>query len=416
MTQMNAEQSDTATGPRAPSERHVIRFVVLIVVSVGLILAGAICLIGPLLGSSSASGHSWQWTATGVGDVGGITYKCVLHGVGPNGLRVSKKVGTPISLTWVKPSFSDDIGRTVEVEASVPGASGAEEQAVRFFWQTKGTSTWESQAVHVPLGPKPTTVRFTLTASPSQIEQIAVQFPDARDDVVLRRVTIKSIGLLSRLKLALSQAWDREPFKNSSINFLRGPSILGYGINSYLVGVLAIGIGGVLLLIAFRSSRKYLPVLVGIVIFVWAAEDVRATWNLYRNANSEVEHFAKSDERTTTWAESLNALDIEPAASDAIAWAADLLKENADAGSTYCVISDDTFMVPHRLDYLVVPKLVKIDDCHDADFIVVLFSSGADYDADKQILTLPDNSKVSARPVAQMDFAYILHNNRSTAE
>lgn len=369
-------------------------------VGVALILIGAVLLVGPFAGSSAP----WDWQTKTLSDLEGAKINATPGGTGPEGVRLKRQGDRPVSLISPPLTLAPDVGRIVEVVASIPDAESASEQTVIFLWQTEETEGYRYEPALARLGPEPAIVRFSLSIPPEALHRIGFQFPDASSDVVIGRMAFPSLTLSERMALAASQATQREPFAAHSINFLRGPSILGNGVTSYLFGIMAMGAGIAMLIAGARRKRVSILVLVGVIVAVWALEDARATWNLRHNADEEIERFARAESRVDKWAIAQGSYEI--------AWVADLLIENADAGSTFCVVSDDAFTIPHRLAYLVAPKLAKVDDCKQAEFLIVIFSATARFDPEEQILTLPDESMIDARPVAQLsDYVYILRSN-----
>lgn len=374
-------------------------------VAIVLIVIGLAMVFGLLLVDR---GDAWEWSTKRLTDLEDAKINAALKGTTEAGVRLARQnPGRAVSLISPPLSLDDGVGRIVEVVASLPDAEASSDQSVVFLWQLKGRQDDGEQAgyqferTQARLGPTPTIVRFSLTVPPAELHRIGFQFADAQTDVVIERMAFPTLGVGERVSLARSQWLRPEPFELHSINFLRGPSILGISVNSYLFGLLAIGVGLVVLVAAIRQRSVCVTLLIGVIVAVWAIEDARATWNLSRNAGNEIRDFANSDDRVETWTLAHGSPEI--------AWAADLLVENADAGSSFCVISDDDFAVPHRLAYLVAPRLSRTHDCRKADFIVVMFSSTARFDPDEKILTLPDESMLDARPVAQLtDYVYIL--------
>lgn len=400
MTDSNVQQSEPAA---VPAGRSASPF--WLVVALGLIVVGLYMLLSPLFVSSRA----WDWTIDSFSDLQDAKIKAMLKGTSSDGVRLARQGDRPVSLISRQLELPDNTGSIAEVVVSLPDARQATQQRVVVLWPKPDDELYHFDTTQAMLGPEPTTVRFSLSVAPQAIRRIGFQFPDANGDVLIQRMGFPSLGVGERLGLAIGQAREGEPFQAYSINFLRGPSILGNSVTSYLFGLLLLCVGIAILVAAILRRRPRLAVVIVIVVGVWAIEDARATWNLVHNERKEAKQFEKLDSRVDKWAAAQGYYEV--------AWAGDLLAENADPGSTFCVVSDDTFAIPHRLAYLVAPRLAKIENCQIADFIVVLFSAGAHFDPDQQILTLPDESTISARPVAQLsDNAYILHNNRSKAE
>lgn len=391
------------TGPRTPAHRLSMMAGIL------LVIAGCLVLFLPLVGS----GASWTWNTKTLSNLEGAKINAMPQGTNSDGVRLAPQGTRPVSLISAPLMLGDDVGRIVEVAVSLPDAETPSMQTVNFLWQVRTLDkagkivepeNYQFEPTQAMLGKAVSVVRFSVTVPPEDLHRIGFQFPEAEGIVVIGRIAFPTLTFGERVSLAASQAIEGEPFAAHSINFLRGPSILGNSVNSLLMALVAIGAGIALLVAALRRRRVCAAVLVGLVIGVWAIEDARATLNLNRNATEEVERFAKAEKRVDVWMQAHGSYEI--------AWAADLLVENADPGLRFCVVSDDTFTVPHRLAYLVAPRLSIADDCKEADFIVVMFSSRARFDPDTQILTMPDDSMIDARPVAQLsDYCYILRRS-----
>lgn len=374
-----------------------------------LVLVGCLMLLLPLVGG----GASWTWNTKTLSDLQGAKINALPQGNTSDGVRLAPQGTRPVSLISAPLTLGSDVGRVVEVACLLPDAEKPSMQTVNFLWQVRTrdesgkiveAENYQFEPTQAMLGKTLSVVRFSVTVPPEDLHRIGFQFPEAEGSVVIARIAFPTLSLSERDSLAWSQAIEGEPFAAHSINFLRGPSILGNSINSLLVGLSAICLGVVLFVASLRRRRVRVAVVVGVVIGVWAIEDARATWNLNRNSKEEVGRFAKADKRVDVWTQAHGSYEI--------AWAADLLVENADPGLKFCVVSDDTFLVPHRLAYLVAPRLSIAEDCKEADFIIVMFSSRARFDPDTQILTMPDDSMIDARPVAQLsDYCYILRRN-----
>ncbi|GEM_PF-3274987 len=376
-----------------------------------LILAG--CLF-PLLVLMD-TGAAWTWDTKTLSDLEGAKINATPKGNTSEGVRLARQGARPVSLISPPLNLAPDVSHIAEVSVALPDAEAPTRQTVYFLWQVRaldadGTPTdaqaYKFDSTQAILGKDPAIVRFPVTVPPDSIHRIGFQFPEADGDVVIRRMAFPSLTMTERLAMAADQWAGREPFEPYSVNFLRGPSILGESAISVLALLIVVAAGFVLLMAGLRRRRLSIVAVIGIIVVVWAIEDARATRNLFENSREEVEQFSKLDQRVDRWARSHRSYEV--------AWAADLLVENTDPGMRYCVVtnSGDAFMIRHRLAYLVAPKLVETEDCASADLIVVIKSDGARYSPDDQILTLPDDTMIDARPVAQLaDHCYILRRN-----
>ncbi len=374
--------------------------------SVLAILAGLTLVVAPLL----TGGQPWAWTPTSMDDLDGARINASLHGVGPDGLRLSRQGSRAISLISPPMSLDDSVGTIIEIEAAAPmGAPDSDEEqparaTVVLLWQTAPAPEFKYEIAETTLGTAPTVVRFSLPVAPSRLHRLGVQFPTITGEVVVRRIAFPDLSVAQRARLAVHEFSAREPFAAHSINMIRGPSILGTSLNVVLVG-LAILLAGVAGFTQFLRGRRLPPhVVIACILLAWLVEDARATVNLAKNTRNDTAYF-----------ESLPSQDQRIAAAHGgyeIAWVHGLLRDHAKPGERFCLISDEDIARRHHLAYLLAPHIIHEDDCRRADYIVVILSSTTRFDPDKGILTLADQSTISATPVAQLsEYVYILRRS-----
>ena len=237
------------------------------------------------------------------------------------------------------------------------------------LWQTEAKESYHYRESTVRLSGTPTRLAFNLPDEPQKIHRLGVQFPDVDGPILIRSFEMPSLSLTDRLRLFAQQAGEREPLRTHSLNFLRGPSMLGHGLNYYLLALAAIAVGAYVAIRLGRLKQVDPRVLVGIALAAWIIADGQATANLDRNIVLDVRDFAgKSREQQIGQSEGAD-----------IAWAYQALLATCPEGETYSVISDDPFTPSRRLAYLLAPVRTQIEDGSKASFLVVMSASDADF-------------------------------------
>ena len=180
-----------------------------------------------------------------------------------------------------------------------------------------------------------------------------------------------------------------EPFRGHSINFLRGPFVLGHGLNYYFVSLVIVAVGVYFCRSAFRRRRVSGKVVAAIALVVWCAGDLLATRNLVQQYQAEASAFDPDS----------GADPIALANTPEIAWAYSQLVEKTEAGSTFAVVSDDPFSPSHRLGYLLEPQRVRRTAYEEADYILVIHASGAVFDGEQGVFRWEDGAEVPVEGV-----------------
>jgi hypothetical protein len=245
------------------------------------------------------------------------------------------------------------------------------------------------------LSERPTTVRFSLPEEPSAVHRLGVQFPGARGFVLVRSLGLPAMSPVDRLRIFGGQVTQREPIRNHSINFLRGPSILGHTFNYFLVALLLAVVGAYGWLVTARGGRVSRGTAAAIALAVWFAADVQATWNLSRQVRGEMAEMAGL--RDQSWAGQIASISGQD-----IAWAYVQLLEHTEPGATFAVVSDDPFTPPHRLAYLLAPQRTRRASYGNADYVVVVRAAEAVFEEARGRFRWKQAAWIAAERIAAM--------------
>ncbi|GMU32669.1 MAG: hypothetical protein AMXMBFR20_05410 [Planctomycetia bacterium] len=344
------------------------------IAAVVLATAGAAALAMPFL----PLGSTWSWVINSKSDLDGAGVNANLLSVDARGALLTQQPGRAISLITAPLSLPSDAERTLVVEVACPklALDMRSSNSVLLLWQTEAKESYSYKESYFALTGAPTRLVFNLPEEPQKIHRLGVQFPDVDGPVLIRSFEIPSLSITDRLAVFARQAGEREPLRGHSINFLRGPSMLGHGVNYYLVALAAMAVGTYVAIRLGRWRRVDPRVLVGIALATWIIADGQATANLDRNIVLGVKDFAgKPREQQIALSE-----------GDDIAWAYQAIVEACPEGATYAVLSDDPFTPGHRLAYLLAPLRTRIEDYASADFALVIGASGASYDENQGTL------------------------------
>jgi hypothetical protein len=332
-----------------------------------LAMAGAAALARPFL----PGGSTWSWVIHSKSDLDGAGVNARLLSADANGVLLSQQPGRAISLITAPLTLPSDSERTLIVEVACPqiAMSMRSSTSVLLLWQTEAKESYSYKESIARLSGAPTRLVFNLPEEPQKIHRFGVQFPEVDGPILIRSFEIPSLSITDRLAAFARQAGEREPLRAHSINFIRGPSMLGHGLNYYLIALAATAVGAYVALQQGRFRRVDPRVLVGIALAAWIIADGQATANLDRNIVLDVRDFAgKSREQQIAQSEGAD-----------IAWAYQALLEACPEGGTYSVLSDDPFTPTHRLAYLLAPMRTQVEDGSKASFLVVMSASDADF-------------------------------------
>lgn len=367
------------------------------IVAALLASVGAIALARPFL----PIGSTWSWVIRSSADLEGASVNASLLTVDAGGVLLARQPGRAISLIAAPLDLPSDAERSLVVEVSCPqfGTSKRKTSSVLLLWQTEAQESYRYKESNAMLSGAPSRIEFSLPEEPQRIYRLGVQFPDMDGPIQVQSFEIPSMSLTERLRLFARQAGEREPLRAHSLNFLRGPSMLGHGMNYYLSASVALVVG-VYVAIRLGGSKRVDPrVVVGIALAAWLISDGQTTASLDRNIVLEVKDFAGNSREQ----------QIALSEGDDIAWAHQAIVAACPEGGTYSVLSDDPFTPGHRLAYLLAPTRTLIDDCAAAVCVVVMGSSTARFEEGAGTLQIGEGRSIRAALVAKAsDHLYLL--------
>ena len=338
-------------------------------------IGGAAALARPFL----TIGGTWAWQIESQVDLERASVNAELVSVDERGAQLIPQPNRPISLITPPLALAANSQIAASIETVVAASiAGRRQVIVPRLGQTEAQSAYRYAESSARLTSEPTEIVFSLPESPETIHRLGVQFPGIDGPIFIRSLAIPRLSVSERVSVLTRQAGVREPFRAHSMNFLRGPVMLGHGLNYYLVALIALIAGGYAGVRLGRSRHVDVRVLIGTFLFAWLIADGQSTANLDRNIILDIRDFAgKSREDQIALSE-----------GEDIAWAWQRLVAECPEGETYAVISDDPFRAAHRLRYLLAPLRTRIEDYSRADFIVVIASSGARLDEQGGVFSL----------------------------
>lgn len=364
-------------------------------------ITGAALLARPFLHDAPP----WQWTPRSEAELAGATINAQLIGVADDGVILDRQGRRSISIITPPLNLSADSNRVLIIQAARPEIMDDEPVAtlVRLLWQTERKEGFYFESQTVPLACQPKEIAFSLPAPPEQLYRLGIQFPDVRDMVLVGFFALPSLPISQRLHLAWQQVNADEPITKHTINFIRGPQILGNGLNYYLVSavVCAAGCHGAIRL--GRRRRVSLRVILCIALLAWVLADGLATNNLARQAGMEM-----AELRGKSWPDQIATMD-----SPEIAWAYSHLLEQTPPGSTFAVVSDDSFTPSRRLAYLLAPQRTLRESYERADYVVVIRSEKAAFEEPPGMFRWRQNPWLRAERIAELSSdVYLLRRTK----
>jgi hypothetical protein len=358
---------------------------------------GIALLVRPFVGTAPP----WTWELRGPDDLAGAAVNADLVSIDDRGALLSRQGQRGISIITPPLAWAANSNRVLVVQACRPEVSPEEPvaTAVRLLWQTEPAQGYHFEPQTVLLDSRPQEIAFSLPASPEEIHRIGIQFPDVRDTVLVSSFTLPRLPASERVRLAWQQVNADEPIAGHSINFIRGPRILGQGFNCYLVsGVVGlVGIYGTIRVI--RRRRVWLRVIAGIALVAWVLADGQATNNLARQAGKELDEL-----RGQSRPEQIKYMN-----GPEIAWVYSQLSQHTPPGSSFAVISDDSFTPSRRLAYLLAPWRIWRESYEQADFLVVLRAGEAVFEEQHGMFRWKEGAGLRAEKIAELSSdVYIL--------
>ncbi len=318
-----------------------------------------------------ARGAAWEWALRDEADFEGAIVNAKFLGVDEGGARLARQGKRPISLISPALDLPANSNRILKIEASLEKAEQpAARLTIRLLWQTEGGDSYRFIDEAVDASGGTAHAWISLPVAPDGLQRIGVQFPDAPGPVRVRSIGLPDLGQGERLAVFCRQALSAEPIQNHSMNFLRGPNILGHGLNYYLVWGSITGMGGYGVLCVLRRRRIRPLASALILLAIWMLGDAQSSASLGR----EVVHEAAAFGGIERWDR------LALAEGKEIAAAYRMLLEHAQEGTTFSVVSDDTFWPAHRLAYLAAPWRRLMAGYESADLIAVVSAREAVFD------------------------------------
>jgi len=373
-----------------------------IVLSFAITLGGVVALVL----SFAADSFGWQWDLRRQQSWEGAKVNAQALAVDDTGVLLAPLGNRPISLLTPPLHLSCNFGRILIVRAECPdAAAGGVRASVRLLWQTEERPDFHFEEQIVHLGRKPTEIVFGLPARAIDLHRLGVQFTGVTQRLRTQGLEIPAFSPVQKLDYFIRQLGVAEPILTHSVNFVRGPALLGRSVNYFSVSVMIAAVG-VYLLSRTVTARPIRWQTTGLILLVvWVATDVPATWRFVRQVAGDR---AKFDGLDTTGM-------IAAAHGGEVAWAYEQLTLLSEIGATFAVVSDDSFAPTHRLAYLAAPLRTRREQALNADFIFICYASGAAYDANTGLLTISDQQPVQATEVARLSpDVYLLRNTKKT--
>ncbi|MCK6457753.1 MAG: hypothetical protein L6Q92_14630 [Phycisphaerae bacterium] len=344
-----------------------------------LALVGAAAIAWPFLRPATA----WEWRFDGANATVGVTIRGILRHA-PDGVYI-RAAGRPAGIILDVPKFAAGACAAVEIETA---ATASCEVPLTFFWQPPGATTYRFTQRPVALASRPTIARFDLTREAmwrGTIGRIGVQWPGVDNEAVIRSVRLVPLPRRERAALAVRQVLARRPLDNTSINYLTGPTVLGSGLNYFLMMFAVVAAS---LLERSRAVRRRVGPgrsSLAVTFAVWLAADAIVTADIARQVIDDVRVYSATD---------------DPAAvmfGEELARCRELVRATVPPGATYTVLSDDDFYPRHRLDYQLTPVRICVppEQIDRAAYIVVYHRGAARFDESSGRLWIDDRHSIA---------------------
>ena len=330
--------------------------------------AGVVALIRPFLKPSSV----WQWRLSDTSNLKEARVNAEVISIDSDGLLIARRGMRHISVITPPLALPSDVGRVLSMEIAAPDVPAGQiisSEAV-FLWQTENVPEFKYFRQNVELQAEAKSLIFDLPRPASQIHRLGIQFPGLPGPIRLRSIGLPSLSLGDRIRLAWTQIKLPERFDNARLNFFHGPRALGYGLNYYLVSLLAAAVGSIVGLSMILARRVHTRLIIALMLAAWFSADVLATMNLARQSAAEL-----ADLRGHLWSE-----QIARVYGRDISWCYGQLLAHSKAGDRFAVAGDDPFGPAHRLAYLLTPLRTREESYTKADFIVVVRGSNTVFD------------------------------------
>lgn len=328
----------------------------------------------------------WWWLPTNEAYLNGAEINAEVVSADENGLILRRNGDRPISVILPPVRWSSDSPPVLRVRCCAEELSREEQPPldssqrslhapdpavpifVRLLWQESPGKAYRYVEQQVYISGIVMSIDLPMPVLPDRVYRAGVQFVELDEplrSVRLVELVLPDLSVTRRVALAWRSFSEPEPIANHSVNFLRGPTILGRSLNGMLLLLTLTGIGAAGALAAARRRPLTRRAIIAPLLIAWFVVDGWATWNLARQGRTERETFAvltPKQQLARTWGED-------------VAWAAEALRRHAPPGATFAVVSDDPFYPAHRLDYLLVPVYRRVEEPAQADYVAVIRAS-----------------------------------------
>jgi len=371
-------------------------------VGIVLLAAGATGLAIPVL----AGMPQWTWNLRTRDDLAGAEVNASIVPLDNGDYYLTRTAQRHISvispplagLAPGRPLVEVIISRT---NAAQPKGDPLATQRVILFWQTAPATPYRMEETSIQFAGdgSPARAVFMPPVDARSIHRIGVQTPEVGEIKILG-ISMVDAGLGDRVGFLMRSLSEAEMFGGESVNFYKGPNLLGEGVNYYMVSLCGIGLGLLLILSALGKGQLRIGPAILAVILPWILSDLCFSIQLTRRAAAEARTLRTQSERERI------AAVYGDAAADAVEWL-----EVIPIGSRVCVLADDGVTTGHRLAYLAAPNVVLVARPADAEYIVLLGGGGKLVD-DQTLQATGEEASVAVKVVARWRGGALLERAR----
>jgi len=354
-----------------------------------LLIAGSLLLAiggGALALPLFESAPQWDWTTRTPSDLAGAEVIADVIQDDSGGFHLQAQGARPISLISPplvgvasgRPCVEATIARVTDAQS--PGAT-PEPVTVNLFWQYALGEPFRMEAANADLDRRgePARVLFTPPIDAAALHRIGIQVTGVAH-IRIHSIRMIEMDMGRRLGRVMRDLSTPEAFGSESVNFFKGVSLLGRGLNYYLVALLFV-IFGIVVLESWKHRRRLTCAKVIISVLIpWALGDAFFSTQLVRRAVAESGALRDLDSDAA----------IRAVYGDNVGIAAEWL-QIIPRGSRVCVLASDGTTTTHRLAYLCVPRMIPVVRPQDAEFIVLL--DGKAGLRDERTLVLSESSE-----------------------
>ncbi len=328
-----------------------------------LLTLGAAAFAAPWVARSP----EWEWTIQSLSDLTGADVNAQVVPLDKGDLYLQRIGDRHISV--ISPPLSGIAAGRPMVEVTISAVSAAPVTnagpatfTVNLFWQTAASEPFRmtSSRMTVAGDGSPTRAILTPTVDASTIHRIGVQVEDATQ-IHIRSIRMVNARIGQRAGFFGQGLVEPEPFGGESVNFYKGPHLLGRSFNYYLVSLCLVSAG--VLLIRFAQTRRAIswPAAALAVLIPWIIGDTLFSAQLTRQAAAEAGVLRGMEPERA----------IRTVYGDELGLAAEWL-QIIPRGSRVLVLARDGVTAAHRLAYLAAPRMVPVIDPESADYVVLL--------------------------------------------